>query len=194
MSSTENTNVTDEQYFLLFSKSPKSGDQKILMGSHRYLSNAIKNQSGSPMGPVLVDIFMCFVRKGTKSYHFKRMKKKILLELALCLVQDLISGDEGRADALEIRLEKCKSGGKNAIIATRDEEREESEEFPLDPSLDYANIDEASFCLHDKSGSSPDKKVVSGQGRAAPYSPPEADGSFATPKKGEKQKSKKVRE
>ena len=120
------------------------------------------------------------------------MKKKILQELALCLIQDLLKGDEGRANSLEIRIEKCKAGNKKPVIATRgDEIPEESDEFPLDSSFDYV-IDEAQFCLHDKSGSSPDSKFTSGQGRAAPYSPPEEDGSFSTPKKSVKQKGNKV--
>ena len=192
MSSTENVNVTDEQLFTLFSKSPKGASPKILTGSHRFLSAAIKNNSMSPSGPVLIEIFMCFVQKGTKKYVFKQMRKKILMELALCLVQDLISGGETRANSLEIRVEKCSAGNKKAILATRVEEpEEESDEFPLDSSIDW-DIDEAQFCLHDKSGSSPDSKFTSGQGRPAPYSPPEADGSFSTPKKNAIQKPEKV--
>ena len=191
MSSTENNDTTDEQCFTLFSKSPRGSSQKILMGSHRFLSQAIKNKSGPPSGTVLIEIFMSFAQKGAKEYVFRQMKKQILLELALCLVQDLISGGEARAGSLEIQIERCSAGNKNAVIATREGETEESEEFPLDTSIDW-NIDEATFCLHDKSGASPDSKIVSGQGKAAPYSPPEADGSFSTPKKGGKKKAKKV--
>lgn len=193
MNSTVNKNTTDEQFFLLFAQSPRGASPKILMGSHRFLSQAIKNKSTSPSGSQLVALFMCFAHKGIKEYKFKQMKKKIQLELALCLIQDLLKGDEGRANALEIRIVKCSAGGKKPVIATRgDDAEEESDEFPLDSSLDYSTIDEAQFCLHDTSGSSPDAKFTSGQGRAAPYSPPEEDGSFSTPKKSQKQKGNKV--
>ena len=112
------------------------------------------------------------------------MKKQILLELALCLVQDLISADEKRAAALEIRIERCSAGYKKAIVATcESDDKEQSDEFPLDPTFDWDSIDEAAFCLHDKSGASPDSKFVSGQGKPAPYAQPEVDGSFTTPVK-----------
>ena len=187
MSSNDNVNTTDEQFFTLFSKTPKRVTRQILMGLHRFLSTAIKNNSSAPSCTVLIQIFMCFAQEGTKEYIFKQMKKQILLELALCLVQDLLSGDADRANSLEIQIEKCSAGNKKAIIATRSDGKKVEDEFPLDESFDY-DIDEASFCLHDKSGTSPDSKFVSGQGRPAPYSPPEADGSFSTPKKGKKHK------
>ena len=125
---------------------------------------------------------MIFAQEGTKEYVFRRMKKQIILELALCLVQDLLSGGVERASSLEIQIEKCSAGNKKAVISTKEEESESFDEFPLDPSFDW-NIDEAFFCLHDKSGVSPDSKIISGQGRAAPYSRPAADGSFASPTK-----------
>ena len=192
MSSKVNTNVntTDEQFFTLFSKDPKKVTPKILNGSHRFISKAIETSSSTPSRGVLIQIFMSFAQKGIKEYIFKQMKKQILLELALCLVQDLLSGDKDRANSLEIQIEKCSKGNKKAVIATRVASGEEEDEFPLDDSFDY-NIDEASFCLHDKSGASPDSKFVSGQGRPAPYSPPEADGSFSTPTKGKKNKPDK---
>ena len=99
----------------------------------------------------------------------------------------LLSGDEDRTSCLEIQIEKCSKDNKKAVIVTRSAGENGEDEFPLDPTFDY-NIDEVSFCLHDKSVSSSDAKFVSDQGRPAPYSPPEADGSFSTPIKGKKNK------
>ena len=127
---------------------------------------------------------MVFAQEGIKEYVFRRMKKLILLELALCLVQDLISADPKRAASLEIRIERCSAGFKKAVIATNESEKETpDDEFPLDPTFDWDSIDEAAFCLHDKTDDSPDSKFVSGQGKPAPYAPPSEDGSFTTPVK-----------
>lgn len=66
--------------------------------------------------------------------------------LALSLVQDMLKRDVERANSLEIRIEKCSTGGKRPIIVTRDKKKveEESDKFPLDSSFDYT-IDESQF-------------------------------------------------
>ena len=184
MSSQVNNQKSDEQFFKLFSELPRDSNPEVLMGSHRFLSYSIKNKTNLPSGSTLIKIFMVFAQEGIKEYVFRRMKKQILLELALCLVQDLISADPKRAAALEIRIEQCNTGVKKAVIATSETSEEQlDDEFPLDPTLDWESIDEAVFCLHDRTGTSPDSKFVSGQGKPAPYAQPDENGSFTTPKK-----------
>ena len=53
---------------------------------------------------------------------------------------------------------------------------------PVDQSF-LDEIDEAIFKFKDQSGKSPDVRISSGQGLAAPYLPPNSDGAFVTPTK-----------
>ena len=107
------------------------------------------------------------------------MTKSILQELALCILQELISYGPGRAQNLDLVLVETKAGGKTVAIA------QPPDEFPIDDAF-IRDIDEAFFTLHDLTGFSPEKKVASGQGHDAPYSPPDKRGYFtpqkATPK------------
>ena len=94
------------------------------------------------------------------------MTKSILQELALCLLQEIISGGPKRAASLNLVVEETKSGGKTVVV------EQQPEEFPVDEDF-VRDVDEAFFHITDLTGSSPDVKVVSGQGHEAPYSPPD---------------------
>ena len=103
------------------------------------------------------------------------MTQPILQELALCILEELISYGPGRAQNLNLVLRGTKAGGKTVVI------EQPPDEFPVDEAF-VRDIDEAFFTLHDLTGFSPEKKVTSGQGHDAPYSPPDEHGYF-TPKK-----------
>ena len=170
---------TDIELFQQFSKSPKSYDIQVLKASHRYLNAAIKGDENAPKCSELINIFNQFTEKNIKDYVCQRMKKTILLELALCIVQEIAAGGPQRAKSLQLEVEKTSSGGKQVVISGVS-----SNEFPLSPadSEFMRDIDEALFTISDLSGKSPAKQIISGQGRAAPYETPDADGFF-TPKK-----------
>ena len=114
------------------------------------------------------------------------MKKSILLELALCILQEIGSFGVDRAKSLRLKVVKTSSAGKQIVI----DKDQPAPEFPLTPADESAlkellDIDEAVFCLSDSLGRSPDVKVHSGQGRTPPYLPPDECGYF-TPKKSAK--------
>jgi len=161
--------------FETFVKNPKDCKPEIIQGSHKFLLEVIKGNEPSPNNAVFIGLFNHFTKTPIKDYVFKRMTKSILQELALCITQELISGGTPRAAALNLVVEQTKAGGKTVVV------EKQPNEFPVDDDF-VRDIDEAFFRLTDLSGLSPDKKVVSGQGHEAPYSPPNKDGFF-TPTK-----------
>lgn len=106
------------------------------------------------------------------------MKKPILSELALCIIQDIVLNGVERAQTLQLVVVQSKSDGKTVKIA--DPFEEESAEGYDAEFLE--KIDEAFFKLKDTEGKSPDVNLVTGQGHKAPYSPFGKDGSFLRPK------------
>ena len=148
---------------------------EVIQGSHKFMIDVIKGSEQSPKNSVFIGLFNQFSKEEIKPYVFQRMTKVILQELALCILQELIPYGTGRAENLNLVVEQTKAGGKTVVI------EQPPEEFPVDEAF-VRDIDEAYFTLHDLTGLSPDKKVVSGQGHEAPYSPPDKHGCF-TPKK-----------
>ena len=106
------------------------------------------------------------------------MTKPILLELALCIIQEIASNGVARTKTLQLEVIDSKSGGKTVRVA--DEFGDDGEKYDEDF---LGQIDEAIFCFKDKEGKSPDIKFSSGQGHKSPYSPFGEDGAFITPKK-----------
>ena len=105
------------------------------------------------------------------------MTKPLLLELALCVIQEILFNGIGRAKSLQLELVKTKFGGKTVKIA--DPFQLNRDEFD-DAFL--GKIDEAFFCLKDKNGESPDIQLAAGHGHGSPYSPFGKDGAFLRPK------------
>ena len=161
--------------FDLFVKNPKGCKLEVIQGSHKFLSDVIKGSEQSPKNSVFIGLFNHFTEKKIKDYVFQRMTKSILQELALCILQELISYGPGRAGNLNLVLGETKTGGRTVVI------QQPSEEFPVDEEF-VREIDEAFFTLHDLTGFSPERKVAAGQGHEAPCSPPDERGYF-TPKK-----------
>ena len=158
----------------------------IIKGPHRFINDVIQGREEGPNRAVLITLFNEFVDGEIKDYVYHRMKKPILLELALCILQEIGSFGVGRAKSLRLKVVKTCSEGKQVKQVVIDKEKSGSE-FPLTPAdesalKELAEIDEAIFCLSDSLGRSPDVTVHSGQGRAAPYLPPDEFGYF-TPKK-----------
>ena len=160
--------------FELFLKDPKGVKPEVVQGAHKFISDVIDGSEQSPKNSAFIGLFNQFTKNPVKDYIFQRMTKSILQELALCLLQEIISGGPERAASLNLVVEKTKAGGQTVVV-------EKHDEFPVDEAF-VLDIDEAFFRITDLTGSSPDVKVVSGQGHGAPYSPPDERGYF-TPTK-----------
>ena len=157
--------------FDMFVRNPKGCKPNMIQGAHRYLSDVIKKNENGPKNSVFIGLFNHLIKTPVKDYVFRRMTKSILQELALCILQDLISGGPERAVNLNLVVEETKTGGKTVVVEKR------LEEFPVDEEF-VRDINETFFRLTDLTGVSPDRKVTSGQGHQPPYSPPDEFGFF----------------
>ena len=175
--------LTNLEHFQKFSEDPKNCSLQTVQGSHRYIANVIKGTEDGPKNSILIEIFNHFVKDEVKDYVYHRMKKSILLELALCVLQEIEAGGPERAKSLQLNVAKTSAGGKRVIIAEENTEPESSK-FPLSPedAAIFRNIDEATFKIGDSLGISPERTITSGHGKAPPYSKPDVDGCF-TPEK-----------
>ena len=159
--------------FDLFVKNPKGCKLSVIQGAHSFITHVvIKGTEQSPKNSVFIDLFNQFTKVPIKSYVFQRMTKSILQELALCVLQELISCGPSRAQNLSLVLQETRAHGKTVVI--------EQDEFPVDDEF-IGDIDEAFFKLSDVTGFSPEKKVASGQGHEAPCPPSDDKVFFVTP-------------
>ena len=165
---------SDSDCFNLFSNSPKNVSLEVMKGAHKFVAKALKEGGSTPTCQTLIKIFTAFTPQKIKDYVFTRMKKPILLELALCIIQEIVLNGVGRAETLQLEVVKSKSGGKTVKIA--DQFEAESTESPDSGFLN--KIDEAFFKLKNADGKSPDVNIASGQGHKAPYSPFGKDGGL----------------
>lgn len=168
---------SDSECFLMFSEDPKNSPKIIVEGAHKFIANAIKNNEPGPTVQKLIKIFTAFSKTPIKNYVFTRMTKPILLELALCIVQDIALNGPNRARTLTLELVNAKAGGK--VVRVADPFEVPAGKLSADS---LGEIDEAFVTISDKLGVSPDVKFVSGQGHKAPYSPFGGDGSFVRPR------------
>ena len=164
--------------FLQFCKEPKGFNLDVIQGAHKFLVEVVRGNQESPNNKTLIEIFSAFCNKPIKTYIYRKMGKKIMQELAICILQDLAANGPGRAATLQLEVVKATAGGKVVKIADQFSEGDDN----FDQSF-LDEIDQAIFKFSDQSGRSPDVKITSGQGLAAPYILPEADGAFVTPKK-----------
>ena len=179
-----NQGKLDLECFNAFAADPKNSSPETLRGAHKFIAKTIKNGESGPTVQSLIRIFSVFTKETIKDYVFTRMTKPILLDLALCVIQELVLNGPERAKTLQLELVKSKSKGKTLRIA---------DPFAGDDD-DYDNdflekIDEAFFCLKDADGKSPDVNLAAGQGHAAPYSPFAKDGSYVKPKSSKARRS-----
>ena len=103
----------------------------------------------------MIEIFSAFSSK-IKPYVFKTIGKKICQELALCILQELVDGGPERAQSIELKIVKTKSGGKNVVIAETEEDEGAAPSSPKPRQI----IDECTFELrNEKFGLSPNFKI-----------------------------------
>ena len=131
--------------FDMFVRDPKGCNPNMIQGAHRYLSDVIKKNENGPKNSVFIGLFSHFTKTPVKDYVFRRMTKSILQELALCILQELISGGSQRAANLNLVVEETKTGGKTVVV------EKQPEEFPVDEDF-VRDIDEAFFRITDLTG------------------------------------------
>jgi len=88
--------------FELFLKDPKGCKTEVVQGAHKFISDVINGSEQSPKNSVFIGLFNQFTKNPVKDYIFQRMTKSILQELALCLLQEIISGGPERAISLNL--------------------------------------------------------------------------------------------
>ena len=86
------------------------------------MTHVINGTEQTPKNSILIGLFNEFTKVPIKPYIFQRMTQPILQELALCILQELISYGPSRAHNLTLVLEETKANGKTVVIA--------QEEFP----------------------------------------------------------------
>ena len=190
MSSSPSSSKTNVDSFKEFTENPKNSNMETIKGAHRYINDVIQGRADGPNKAILISLFNEFVEGEIKHYVYQSMRKSILLELSLCVLQEIGTHGVDHAKSLKLKLEKTTANGKRIVI---DKEKSEAE-FPITPAEESAlkdlEIDDAIFRLSDSLGNSPDVTVHSGQGRAPPYLPPDECGYFTPSKSDRKSLSK----
>ena len=162
----------------IFSENPRHFNIKVLQGSHKFISLALRNKTTAPKKSTLIDIFNEFASEPIKDYVFHRISKKLLLELALRIIQEIVQKGVDRASSLQLVVQKTSNGAKSVVIARNNDKDSDAAE-----TIEGAEIEDATFTLKDKHGVSPDISVAIGKNRDPPYQEPDATGYF-TPKRG----------
>ena len=103
--------------FDLFSQDPKGVSMEVINADHNYIATVIAEKKCGPTIQSLIKIFTVFVRVPVKDYVFTRMTKPILLELALCIIQEIVSNGLARLKTLHLEVTISKSGGKTVRVA-----------------------------------------------------------------------------
>ena len=173
--------ILDHEFFTEFTTDPKGSSMETILGAHRFLAAVIDHEDDGPTLKVLMKIFRPFIPESSiKDYIFKRIKKPLLLELALCILQDVASNGVSRLATLTLAIEKTRSGAKDVVVEPIPER---SDDESVEDGSFLHEIDEIFFKFGDSSGDSPDVKFAAGAGHSPSYSPPDAKGNFVTPAK-----------
>ena len=90
----------------IFIRNPKGCSDKVVQGAHKFLSDVINGTEQSPTNSVFMNLFDQFTTTPVKKYVYQRMTRKILQELALRMLQEIISGGPTRAKSLQLELEE----------------------------------------------------------------------------------------
>ena len=118
-----NLTTQDHELFTEFISDPKGSSMDIILGAHRFLAAIIENKDDGPTLKTLMKIFRPFIPTNSiKDYVFKRIKKSLLLELALCILQDVATNGLDRLGSLNLVIEKTNAGGKNVVIQPSEED------------------------------------------------------------------------
>ena len=125
----------------------------------------------------LCDIFDVFSRESIKRYIFKRIKKRLNLELAIAIVQDLLTNGDGRQGTLFLEVEHLSSNGKKVVIA---DQFATPGELPLSQK-DFEQIDEAVMRLSAKKPDGKQTRIALGGSHGSPLKKAEVEWGYFTP-------------
>ena len=102
----ENSDLSPEQtLFNEFCLNPTDPTVEIIQGSHRFISLSMQNGSSIPKKSTLSELFREFMTVPAKQYVFNQIPRKMLLELALCVlhcVKGYFTGQNFTAGSCEI--------------------------------------------------------------------------------------------
>ena len=68
---------------------PTNPTVEIVKGAHCFITQVIQGKQEAPSKAVLISLFNGFVDGQIKDYIYNKIKKPILLELALCILQEI---------------------------------------------------------------------------------------------------------
>ena len=171
----DNSDLSPEQtLFQEFCLNPKEPTIEIIQGSHRFISLSMENGSSIPKKSTLSELFKEFMTVPAKQYVFDRIPRRMLLELAICILQDIASRGVLRAKSLRLEVVKttATAGGKTIVIG-RDEESSASTE-----ANDNVLAEDATFKFADNTGATPDVAFSIGKNHQPPYQQPDKQGYF----------------
>ena len=152
-------NTSQINSFKKFVTDPKGSSVTVLKESLDFLQKVVSEESSDshsfPTIDVMIEIFSAFSSK-IKPYVFKTIGKKICQELALCILKELVGNGPERAQSIELKIVKTKSGGKDVVIAEADDAEGGAPSSPRPRQV----IDECTFELrNEKYGLSPNFKI-----------------------------------
>ena len=166
--------------FKRFCNNPRNGDLEIFQGSHKFLTLVLAQKISSPFAKksILIGIFNEFIEEPVKNYVFNRISRKLLLELAIRILQEFIERGAERASSLKLVVAKATDGENTILIAPSNPDGEPAKEPYSAPE-----VLDTTFRLSDKSGLSPDVSFSIGKKRPPAFQRPDKTGYF-TPRKG----------
>ena len=169
------------EFFIKFSKNPKEVDIETVQGSHKFLSLVLGQKISSSVAKksTLIRIFNQFLDEPVRDYVFHRISRKLLLELALRILQEFVKRGVQHARSLKLVVAKSTSSDeKTILIAPSDGSSEGNNPYQAPEVLD------ATFRLSDTSGLSPDVSFSIGKKRPPAFQRPDHAGYFTPSKKG----------
>ena len=183
MSNKGNPSNTDSgvEFFKQFSQNPKEVDIETVQGSHKFLSLVLAQKVSSSIAKksTLIRIFNHFIDEPVKDYVFHRISRKLLLELAIRILQEFITRGVQRARTLKLVVaDATSSEEKTILIAPNDASNGDNNPYQAPEVLD------ATFRLSDTAGLSPDVSFSIGKKRPPAFQRPDSTGYFTPSKKG----------
>ena len=140
----------------------------------------LRNKSSVPKKTTLSELFQEFMTEPVKQYVFNRIPRRMLLEVALCVLQDIASKGVSRAKTLQLEVVKTSAGGKTFAIANQHSER------PEDSAANSVQAEDANFRFADNTDKTPDVAFSIGKSHCPPYEKPDKQGYFPPPTRARK--------
>ena len=168
------------EFFKKFCDNPKEVDLEIVQGTHKYLNLVLSQKISSSCAKksILIDIFNEFIDEPVRDYVFHRISRKLLLELAIRILQEFITRGVERAKSLKLIVSKATSSRQTILIAPND-----SSSVASKSPFSAPEVLDATFRLADKTGLSPEVSFSIGKKRPPAFQRPDETGYF-TPSKG----------